>query len=117
MPTEITVARLYLTERKAHLDRLVEHLRRVERVRGLTVFRAVAGFGASGHVHSAHLVDLAADLPLVVEFFDAPERVAAILAQLRGWLPPGPVVTWPATLDLPDEANEANEAEEPERDA
>ncbi|MDX1593641.1 MAG: DUF190 domain-containing protein [Gammaproteobacteria bacterium] len=111
MPIEITVARLYLTERKAHLDRLVEHLRSEEQVRGLTVFRAIAGFGPSGHVHSAHLIDLAADLPLVVEFFDEPERVAAILAQLRGWLPPGPVVTWPATLELP------NGPEESERDA
>ncbi|RLA31069.1 MAG: DUF190 domain-containing protein, partial [Gammaproteobacteria bacterium] len=49
----ITVARVYLTERKAHLDRLVEHLRVEEKVRGLTVFRAVAGFGPSGHVHSS----------------------------------------------------------------
>ncbi len=108
----ITVARVYLTEREAHLDRLVEHLRTEERVRGLTVFRAVAGFGPSGHVHSAHLVDLAADLPLVVEFFDAPERVTAILAQLRSWLPPGPIVTWSAELDLP-----STQDQEPERDA
>ncbi len=106
--TEITVARVYLTERKAHLDRLVEHLRVVEEVRGLTVFRAVAGFGPSGHVHSAHLVDLAADLPLVVEFFDTPERVQAIVAQLRGWLPPGPIVTWPAQLDLPPREQETD---------
>ncbi len=102
----ITVARVYLTEREAQLDRLVEHLRTEERVHGLTVFRAVAGFGPSGHVHSAHLVDLAADLPLVVEFFDAPERVEVILAQLREWLPPGPVVTWPAQLDLPPQEQE-----------
>ena len=107
----ITVARVYLTEREAHLDRLVEHLRTEERVHGLTVFRAVAGFGPSGHVRSAHLVDLAADLP-VVEFFDAPARVETILAQLRTWLPPGPVVTWPAELDLP-----STQDQEPERDA
>jgi hypothetical protein len=99
--TTITVARVYLTERKAHLDRLVEHLRVQEKVHGLTVFRAVAGFGPSGHVHSAHLIDLAADLPLVVEFFDTPERMTAILAQLRGWLPPGPIISWRAELDLP----------------
>lgn len=104
----ITVARVYLTEREAHLDRLVEHLRSVEKVRGLTAFRAVAGFGPSGHVHSAHLVDLAADLPLVVEFFDAPERVEAILVQLREWLPPGPIVTWQAQLDLPSQEQEAS---------
>jgi hypothetical protein len=99
--TTITVARVYLTERKAHLDRLVEHLRVQEKVHGLTVFRAVAGFGPSGHVHSAHLIDLTADLPLVVEFFDTPERMTAILAQLRSWLPPGPIVSWRAELDLP----------------
>jgi PII-like signaling protein len=108
---DITVARIYLTEREAHLDRLVEHLRLEEKVTGLTVFRAVAGFGPSGHVHSAHLVDLAADLPLVVEFFDTPERIEAILAQLRTWLPPGPIVTWPARLDQPVKS------EDPDRDA
>lgn len=102
----ITVARVYLTERKAHLDRLVEHLRVQEKVPGLTAFRAVAGFGPSGHVHSSHLIDLAADLPLVVEFFDTPERVEAIVAQLRTWLPPGPIITWPAELDLPSQEQE-----------
>lgn len=96
--TAVTVVRIYLTEHEAHLDRLLEHLRVEERVRGVTVFRAVAGFGPSGHVHSAHLVDLAADLPLVVEFFDTPERAAAIVAQLRGWLPPAPIVSWNAEL-------------------
>ena len=104
----ITVARVYLTEREAHLDRLVEHLRTEERVHGLTVFRAVAGFGPSGHVHSSHLVDLVADLPLVVEFFDTPERVEAILDQVREWLPPGPIVTWPAELDLPNPSQESD---------
>ncbi len=104
----ITVARVYLTERKAHLDRLVEHLRVHEKVPGLTAFRAVAGFGPSGHVHSSHLIDLTADLPLVVEFFDTPERVEAIVAQLRTWLPPGPIITWPAELDLPSQEQDAN---------
>ncbi|HEY5719464.1 MAG TPA: DUF190 domain-containing protein [Gammaproteobacteria bacterium] len=97
--TEILVVRVYLTERKAHLDRLVTHLRDVEQVRGLTVFRAVAGFGPSGHVHAAHLVELAADLPLVVEFFDTPARARAALAQIRTWLPPGPVISWAAALE------------------
>jgi len=106
--TSITVARVYLTERKAHLDQLVEHLRVEEKVHGLTAFRAVAGFGPSGHVHSAHLIDLVADLPLVVEFFDTPERAKAIIAQLRTWLPPGPIITWPAELDLPLLEQETN---------
>ena len=94
----VTVVRVYLTEHEAHLARLLEHLRVEENVRGVTVFRAIAGFGASGEVHTAHLVDLAADLPLVVEFFDTPDRAAAIVAGLRGWLPPTPIVAWNAEL-------------------
>jgi hypothetical protein len=27
--------------------------------------------------------------------------MTAILAQLRGWLPPGPIISWRAELDLP----------------
>lgn len=95
----ILMVRIYLTERRAHLERLVRHLHDVERVGGLTVFRAVAGFGQSGHVHSAELIDTATNLPLVVEFFDEPERARAVIEQLRGWLPPSHIVSWDATQE------------------
>ena len=45
---------------------LLERLRR-EGFAGATVFHGVAGFGAASVIHTAHLVDLSADLPVVIE--------------------------------------------------
>lgn len=57
---------------------LVERLRR-EGVAGATVLRGVAGFGARSVLHSAHLLRLSEDLPLVIELVDTEEHVERIL--------------------------------------
>jgi PII-like signaling protein len=38
------------------------------------------------------------DLPLVVEFFDVPQKINSILEHIRGDIKPGHIVSWPATL-------------------
>ena len=48
---------------------LLERLRQ-EGFAGATVIRGVAGFGASSVLHTAHLLDLSADLPIVIEVVD-----------------------------------------------
>jgi PII-like signaling protein len=64
------------------LDRaLLERLRR-EGFAGATVFRGVAGFGAASVIHTAHLVDLSADLPVVLEVVDDQEHVDKLIAIL-----------------------------------
>ena len=73
-----------------------------ERVRGVTAFRGIAGFGASGKVHSSTLLDMSLNLPLVVEFFDEPEKVDRILEHLTKRRLPGHIVSWSATLNLDD---------------
>lgn len=93
----VTMVRIYLTEGDHILDRLLRRLHHEEQVRGVTAFRGIAGYGASGRLHTTSLVELSLDLPLVVEFFDAPERVTAILDDLSDLLEQRPVVTWPAT--------------------
>lgn len=97
---DVTVVRIYLNEREADLDRLVGRLKDEEGVRGLTVFRGIGGFGDSGELHGHRLVDLLGDLPLVVEFFDTPERAAPIIDHLKTWLKPGHMLSWPARLEL-----------------
>ncbi|MCC6179788.1 MAG: DUF190 domain-containing protein [Chloroflexi bacterium] len=57
---------------------LVDHLRR-EGAAGATVTRGVAGFGANSVVHTAALVSLSSDLPLVLEWIDSEERVEQVL--------------------------------------
>ena len=100
--TEVTVVRIYLSEQEAHLDNLLRRLHDWEKVRGVTVFRGISGFGGSGELHSARLMDLSLNLPVVVEFFDAPDKVAAIVAHLHNVLKPGHIVHWNAFINEND---------------
>jgi hypothetical protein len=55
-------------------DALIERLRK-EGYAGATVLRGLAGFGARSVVHTAHLLELSQDLPLVIEVVDTEARV------------------------------------------
>ena len=97
--TEVTVVRIYLSEGHAQLENLLKRLHDWEHVRGVTVFRGIAGYGDSGKIHTTKLVDLSLDLPLVVEFFDTPEKVEAIVEHLRPELKPGHMLSWRAVVN------------------
>ena len=93
--TNMTLVRVYCTEGEGRMRKLLARLHDEEQVRGVTVFRGIAGFGASGRIHSSGLIDLALDLPLVIEFFDEPEKAARIINDLSGNVKPGHIVSWP----------------------
>jgi hypothetical protein len=97
--SEVTVVRIYLTETGELQKMLLAKLHDEEKVKGVTVFRGVSGFGRSGKVHSSSLLDLSLDLPLVIEFFDKPDKVKRILTHLREILPAGHVVSWNAHVN------------------
>jgi PII-like signaling protein len=46
---------------------------------GATVLHGIEGYGASTRIHTARILDLAGDLPLVVEIVDRPDRITAFL--------------------------------------
>jgi PII-like signaling protein len=95
----VTMVRLYLSEGDHRLRQLMEQLHDQEKVRGVTVFRGVSGFGTSGEIHSSALLDISLDLPLVVEFFDEPEKVKRILDHLSDSFKPGHMVSWTAQIN------------------
>jgi PII-like signaling protein len=97
---DVTVVRVYLTEHQGKLPQLLALLHDELKVGGLTVFRAVTGYGGSGKWHSASFLELSLDLPIVIEFFDDPTRVREALERLALICKPGHVIEWPArTLD------------------
>lgn len=98
--TNVTIVRVYLTEAEKTLKPIWRYLHDEAHVRGVTVFRGIEGFGKSGHVYSASLVDLLPDLPLVVEFFDIPERVNTMLEQIYKIIESDHVICWNATVAL-----------------
>ena len=99
MPTiPITVAKIYSREKERRLQKLLKILHDEERVMGATIIRGVQGFSLDGIMHDSSLVDLSLDLPLVLEFFDTPDRVEAILNRLEQLMELHGVVCLNATL-------------------
>ena len=94
----VTVVRIYLTEAEAKLKPIIKHLHDSEKVRGVTVFRGISGFGTSGKMHSSDLLDMSLDLPVIIEFFDEPDKVKLILGHLQNMVDPGHIVSWNANL-------------------
>ena len=94
--------RAYFGERDKHLGKplwsaLLEHLRR-EGAAGATVTRGVAGYGAHSKIHAASIVDLSADLPLVLEWIDSEERVERLLPAVEEMLQGGLLTTDPVQI-------------------
>ena len=97
--SNVLAVRVYLHESKAHMEKLLQYLHDESKVRGVTVFRGITGFGKSGKYHSSTLIDMSLDLPVVVEFFDEPEKARAIIEHLNTIVKPGQVIYWPATVN------------------
>ena len=94
------MVRLYCTEGEGNLKKMLSRLHDDFNVRGATVFRGVAGFGASGELHSSSLLDISLDLPQIIEFFDEQDKVTEILAELASSFKPGHVVSWSAEANI-----------------
>ena len=80
---KITVARIYVTEGQHVHEKIFERLHDEHKIKGVTMFRGVAGFGESGETHSSSLLELSFDMPVVVEFFDKETKVREALESLK----------------------------------
>ncbi len=49
---------------------------------GGTVLRGIAGYGANSRIHTANILRLSEDLPIVVEIVDTEEKVRTFLSVL-----------------------------------
>jgi len=56
---------------------------------GATVLRGPLGFGASSRVHTAKILRLSMDLPMVIEIVDSQEKIEAFLPVLDQYLEGG----------------------------
>lgn len=92
----VTIVRIYVREAEHLLEKIVTYLRDESDIAGLTVLRGVEGFSQGGEVHDAMLIDLSLDLPLVIEFYDRPERIDTVLHSLVRRFPLPHVIRWNA---------------------
>jgi PII-like signaling protein len=83
LPKEGSLLRIFIGESDRHGGMpLYEWIVRTAKEHGLagaTVLRGREGFGARSRVHTARILDLSTDLPIVVEIVDTLENIDAFL--------------------------------------
>jgi uncharacterized protein len=62
---------------------------------GATVLRGVMGFGKSSRLHTAKILRLSMDLPLVIEIVDSDEKIQSFLPQLETMMQGGLITLEP----------------------
>lgn len=83
--------RIYLSEndtcngRSAH-HAIMEYLRD-SCVAGATVTHAIEGYGVHSNIHTASILRLGVDLPLIVEVVDTEKKIRPLLPELREMVP------------------------------
>jgi len=86
-PLSGQILRIYIGESdKLHHKPLYEAIVLKAREAGLagaTVLRGAMGFGASSHLHTAKILRLSMDLPVLIEIIDSHEKIAAFLPFLE----------------------------------
>jgi len=63
-----------------------------EGIAGVTVYRGIEGYGADKVLHSAKILDLSADLPMVIEAVDTEENITKVLPLVQEMVPRGLVM-------------------------
>jgi hypothetical protein len=93
LPAEAELLRIFIGESDKRGGRplyevIVEEARR-RGMAGATVLRGTLGFGAHSRIHTAKILRLSEDLPMVIEIVDGPERIAAFLPYLDAMIEEG----------------------------
>lgn len=87
---EATLLRIFLGESDRYRGRplfeTLVYLAREMDIAGVTVLRGVEGYGASSVIHSARLLRLSEDLPMVIEIVDHKERLDPFLEKVEAIL-------------------------------
>ena len=86
LPEEAELLRIFIGESDHYQGKpLYEVIVLEARKRGMagaTVLRGIMGFGADSRVHTAKILRLSEDLPIIIEIVDKPERIAEFLPDL-----------------------------------
>lgn len=86
-PTQSVLLRIFCGEEDTAPDgrplyEAIVTLARDRRLAGATVLRGPLGFGRSSALHTAKILRLSEDLPVVVEIVDSAERIDALVGEI-----------------------------------
>jgi hypothetical protein len=83
LPSEGQLLRIFIGENDTYNGTLLYEAivlkARELNLAGSTVIRGIMGFGANSHLHTAKILRLSEDLPLIIEIVDAEEKIQMIL--------------------------------------
>jgi PII-like signaling protein len=86
IPAEGKLLRIFIGEQdKWHglpLYEAIVNLARKELLAGATVLKGCMGFGCKSHMHTAKILRLSEDLPMIIEIVDSEEKITAFLPHL-----------------------------------
>lgn len=86
IPEEGKLLRIFIGESDRHdgkpLHEAILHLAKSEGLAGCTVIKGSEGFGAASRIHTAKILRLSEDLPMIIEIVDAEEKIDRFLPQL-----------------------------------
>ena len=86
LPSEAELLRIFIGESDKFegkpLYEAIVHLVRQKGMAGATVTRGLMGFGAHSRIHTAKILRLSEDLPIIIEIVDKPERIQLLLPEL-----------------------------------
>jgi uncharacterized protein len=93
IPTEGQLLRIFVGEAdrwegRPLYEAIVETARR-QGLAGATVWKGFMGFGAHSRMHTAKILRLSEDLPIVIEIVDAAEKIRAFLPALDAMVSEG----------------------------
>jgi PII-like signaling protein len=93
LPEEAVLLRIFVGEDDRHhhlpLYEAIVLKAREKHLAGATVLRGPLGFGKSSHMHTARMLRLSRDLPMVIEIVDTPDKISAFLPELDGMMQGG----------------------------
>ncbi|MBC8469574.1 MAG: DUF190 domain-containing protein [Planctomycetes bacterium] len=86
LPSEAELLRIFIGEADKFegkpLYEVIATLARRKGMAGATVIRGLMGFGAHSRMHTAKILRLSEDLPIIIEIVDEPEKIEALLPEL-----------------------------------
>lgn len=87
--------RVFIGESDKHghkpLYQAIVEMLREEGLAGATVLRGVEGFGAHSRLHTARILRLSEDLPIVIEVVDRAEQIDKVMPKLDAMIGDGMV--------------------------
>lgn len=97
LPAEATLLRIFIGESDRYqgqpLFEAIVHEARRRNLAGATVVKGMLGFGADSRIHTAKLLRLSEDLPIIIEIVDSPEKIEEFLPILDQMVEEGMVTT------------------------